>query len=307
LTTSASAPDKVVAAFDALVGGGVERRELDRGGRALRWIEAGSGAPTIVLEAGAMSPVASFAAVFTALVPDYRVIAYDRAGYGASDATSVDLDLQLGDLVAVLEAVGPGPCVVVGHSWGGLLAQLVTWQRPDLISGLVLIDPAHESSYLELTPEIRAELGRHPSRTAPASEDPRSTDSLKYGRELAADVARSVGGDSHLEKLLIEACMSYLETDEQLFMYLDELPMILDHLDEMAVRRSQGVWPEVPVVLLTATLGRPEEWIPKVIAVQDQVVASANGHHIIVPTAGHYIHLDRPDLVVSWIQDITSR
>jgi pimeloyl-ACP methyl ester carboxylesterase len=303
LATSSSAPDKVAAAFDALVGGGVERRELDRGGRMLRWIEAGSGAPTVVLEAGAMSPVASFAAVFKALAPDHRVIAYDRAGYGASDAAPVDLAVQLGDLVAVLEAAGPGPSVLVGHSWGGLLAQLVTWERPDLICGLVLIDPAHEASYFELTPETRAELGRHPSQTSPASEDPRSTDSLKYGRELAADVSRSVGG----ENLLVEACMSYLETDEQLFMYLDELPMILDHLEELSVRRSQGVWPRIPVVLLTATLGRPEEWIPKVIAVQDQVVAAANGQHIIVPDAGHYTHLDRPDLVINWIQNVASR
>ena len=193
---------------------------------------------------------------------------------------------------------------MVGHSWGGLLAQLVAWERPDLISGLVLIDPAHEASYLELTPEVRAELGQHPSRTSPASEDPRSTDSLKYGRELAANVARSVGGD---DELLIEACMSYLATDEHLFMYLEELPMILDHLDELSVRRSQGVWPKVPMVLLTATLGRPEEWIPKVIAVQDQVVAAANGQHIIVPDAGHYIHLDRPDLIIKCIRGIASR
>jgi len=168
----------------------------------------------------------------------------------------------------------------------------------------VLIDPAHEASYLELAPEVRAELGRHPSRTSPAAEDPRSADSLEYGRELAADVARSVGGDW---QLLIEACLSYLATDEQLFMYLEELPMILDHLDELSVRRSRSVWPEVPMVLLTATLGRPEEWIPKVIAVQDQVVAAANGRHVIVPDAGHYIHLDRPDLVVTWIQNIASR
>jgi pimeloyl-ACP methyl ester carboxylesterase len=292
----------VAAAFDALVGGGVDRRELDRGGRMLRWIEAGSGAPTVVFEAGAMSPVASFAAVFKALVPDHRVIAYDRAGYGASDAAPVDLQLQVGDLAAVLEVAGPS--VLVGHSWGGLLAQLVAWERPDPISGLVLIDPAHEASYLELMPEVRAELGRHPSRTSPASEDPRSADSLGYGRELAADVARSVGGDS---QLLSEACLSYLATDEQLFMYLEELPVILDHLDELSVRRSRSVWPKVPMVLLTATLGRPEEWIPKVIAVQDQVVAAANGRHVIVPDAGHYIHLDRPDLVVTWIQNIASR
>jgi pimeloyl-ACP methyl ester carboxylesterase len=119
---------------------------------------------------------------------------------------------------------------------------------------------------------------------------------------LAADIARTLGA----EPLFAEACASYLESDEQLFMYLEELPMILDHVDEISVRRSRSVWPKLPLVLLTATLGRPEEWIPKVIAVQDQVVASAGGHHVIVPDAGHYIHLDRPDLVTHWIRQVAS-
>jgi pimeloyl-ACP methyl ester carboxylesterase len=307
LATSFSAPDQVAAAFGALLGGGVERRELDRGGRALRWLEAGEGEPTIVFEAGAMSPVAGFAAVFKALAADHRVIAYDRAGYGASDPAPFDLDLQLGDLMAVLEEAGPGPRVLVGHSWGGLLAQLVSWARPELVSGLVLIDPSHESFWSEfLTPESRAEMGRHPSRTSPASEDPRSADVLRWSRELATDIGRSVGGDPHVEELLIEACLSYLETDEQLFMYLDEVPMILDHLDEMVARRSQGVWPKVPVALLTATMGRPEESTAQVLAVQDQVVAAVNGRHVIVSDAGHYIHVDRPDLVAGWVRNVAS-
>jgi pimeloyl-ACP methyl ester carboxylesterase len=75
----------------------------------------------------------------------------------------------VGDLVAVLEAVGP--CVLVGHSWGGLLAQLAAWERPDLITGLVLIDPSHESLWSDfLTPEALAEASRHPIR--PAADDP---------------------------------------------------------------------------------------------------------------------------------------
>ena len=60
------APDRVADAFDVLVGGGVERGGLDRGGRMLRWIEAGDGATTVVFEAAAMSPVATFATTLEA-------------------------------------------------------------------------------------------------------------------------------------------------------------------------------------------------------------------------------------------------
>jgi pimeloyl-ACP methyl ester carboxylesterase len=132
----------VTDALSALLNSDVEQRELDRGGRTLSWFEAGEGTPTIVFEAGAMSPVIGFAGVFQALAPKHRVIAYDRAGYGASDPSPVDLDLQLDDLIAILEEAGPS--VLVGHSWGGLLAQLASWARPDLISGLVLVDPSRE-------------------------------------------------------------------------------------------------------------------------------------------------------------------
>jgi pimeloyl-ACP methyl ester carboxylesterase len=269
----------------------VTRHELDRGGRALRWIAAGSGTP-VVLEAGAMSPVAGFAAVFKGLLGDHRVIAYDRAGYGVSDPAPLTLDVQVGDLVAVLEETGRA--IVVGHSWGGLLAQLAAWTRPDLVSGLVLLDPSHETFWQDAKPEPRAD------RTRPATDDPRYQDTIDFGHELAADVAHSVDLD-----LLSEACLSYLETDEQLYTYLDELPMILDHLDDLTARRAAAVWPEIPVVLLTATKGRPPEFTPLVIAVQDQVAAESGGRHQVVPDSGHYLHLDRPDLVVACVGEVT--
>jgi pimeloyl-ACP methyl ester carboxylesterase len=214
----------VTAAFSALLRSDVEQRELDRGGRSLSWFEAGEGAPTVVFEAGARSPVIGFAAVYQALAPDHRVIAYDRAGYGASDPAPIDLDLQLADLIAILEEAGQS--ILVGHSWGGLLAQLACWARPDLISGLVLLDPSHETMWSDLSPETRAELGRHPDRTSPSS-DPRSTEIHGYARELATDVAQSVSAAAPVQELLSAACMSYLETDAQLFTYLDEVPMIL--------------------------------------------------------------------------------
>lgn len=306
MATSHSAPDQVAAAFVALAGAGVERRQLDREGRAVRWLEAGTGGPTIVFEAGATSPVASFAAVFAALATDHRVIAYDRAGYGASDPAPFALERQLGDLVAVLEEAGPGPSVLVGHSWGGLLAQLVCWDRPDLISGLVLIDPSHEGFWTELGPDVLAEIGRHPDPDAPVQEDPRSADVLGWGRDLAADVGRSVRATADVERQLVDACLSYLADDEQLFRYLDELPMIIDNLDELVARRSKGSWSRVPVVLLTATKGRPEESTTQVITVQDQVANAANGKHIIVPDAGHYIHVDKPDLVLECVRDVAT-
>ena len=308
MRTSGSARDTATTAFSALVRSGVQRREVDRGGRFLRWLEAGTGEPAVVFEAGAASPSTTWAAVFAALAPRHRAIAYDRAGYGASDPAEPSVDLQLGDLVAILESAGPTPCVLVGHSWGGLLAQLVTWERPELVAGLVLVDPSHERLWLEPV-DADALLGwaRFSDPALPAAEDPRSADVLSFGDELARDVAYSASDDPAIRSLLIEATQSYLATDQQVRMHIDEFPMILGYLHELADRRRSAVWPELPVVTLTATKGRPLEYVPPVIAAQEELVAAVGATHIVVPDSGHYLHVDRPDLVIRSIQEVLVR
>jgi pimeloyl-ACP methyl ester carboxylesterase len=78
VTSSRPVRDIAADAFNACLTDGVRRRELDRGGRRLRWLEAGNGNPPVVFESGAASNSVAWAAVFVALAPDHRVIAYDR-------------------------------------------------------------------------------------------------------------------------------------------------------------------------------------------------------------------------------------
>jgi pimeloyl-ACP methyl ester carboxylesterase len=57
------------------------------------------------------------------------------------------------DLHALLTAAKePGPYVLVGHSWGGLIARLFASTYPDEVSGLVLVDAASEFLKNSLTP-----------------------------------------------------------------------------------------------------------------------------------------------------------
>jgi pimeloyl-ACP methyl ester carboxylesterase len=112
----------------------------------LRWVEAGAGRPDVVLEAGRNDVAAGWLPVMRLLAPHVHVVAYDRAGLGASPP-SADPDVlgrQVADLASVITAAAAGPCVLAGHSWGGILVQLLAWRRPDLVAGLVLVDPAHE-------------------------------------------------------------------------------------------------------------------------------------------------------------------
>ena len=80
------------------------------------------------------------------LASHVRVAAYDRAGLGGSAPAPdlVTIERQIDDLASVITGLAAGPCVLAGHSWGGLLVQLLAFRRPDLVAGLVLVDPGHE-------------------------------------------------------------------------------------------------------------------------------------------------------------------
>jgi pimeloyl-ACP methyl ester carboxylesterase len=124
----------------------VRRADTGPEGRIVRQVKAGAGEPAVVLEAGMNNGAASWQRVMPLLATHVRVAAYDRAGIGGSAPAPglATIDRQIGDLASVITRLGAGPCVLAGHSWGGVLVQLLAFRRPDLVAGLVLVDPGHE-------------------------------------------------------------------------------------------------------------------------------------------------------------------
>ncbi len=130
------------------------------GERGLWRLEAGAGRPDVVLEAGRNDVAASWQPVVALLAPHVHVVAYDRAGLGRSPPSPdpVILSRQVRDLASVITSTAAGPCVLAGHSWGAMVAQVLAWRRPDLVAGLVLVDPAHEGMTGALPRPVRLGL-----------------------------------------------------------------------------------------------------------------------------------------------------
>jgi pimeloyl-ACP methyl ester carboxylesterase len=127
--------------------------------------------PTIVLEAGSGGSAAAMAWLHRRLGERTKVIAYDRAGYGFSDASNGPLDAAsvVADLHQGLAALGvPGPYVLVGHSLGGGYVRAFAAAHPDEVVGLVLLDPVHERQLERLPAESIAELEQARSQLAVA-------------------------------------------------------------------------------------------------------------------------------------------
>jgi len=76
-------------------------------------------------------------------LPELAIVAPDLIGHGRSSwAAPWSIDANVDALAALLDAEADGPVVVVGHSFGGAIALNLAAARPDLVSALVLLDPA---------------------------------------------------------------------------------------------------------------------------------------------------------------------
>lgn len=113
-------------------------------GRELRYVTAGASGPLVVLECGLGNTAGTWVAVQRALSAGCRTVSYDRSGLGGSDPAAGPRDLPhlAADLVALLDSLEVRePVVLAGHSWGGPIVRLATESRPDLVRGLVIVDP----------------------------------------------------------------------------------------------------------------------------------------------------------------------
>ncbi|HYZ66813.1 MAG TPA: alpha/beta hydrolase [Mycobacterium sp.] len=112
----------------------------------------GSGSPTAFIIPGKGSYAAEWNAVMRSVAKTTRVCAYDRPNTrpdGSDRSTPVPqphtVQQDVEDLVKLIAAVELStPIVVVAHSYGGLIADLLARTHPTLVSGLVFVDPTSE-------------------------------------------------------------------------------------------------------------------------------------------------------------------
>lgn len=139
--TGPSPPDTAPAS--AAADGPVGR--FDVGGHQLSLTCRGVGSPTIVFENGLGDTRGTWSSVNTTeSFRSARTCVYDRVNLGGSDLVSgrhTGAD-SVRDLHALLDVAGvPGHYLLVGHSFGGLLAVMYAGTYPADVVGLVLVDP----------------------------------------------------------------------------------------------------------------------------------------------------------------------
>jgi pimeloyl-ACP methyl ester carboxylesterase len=104
----------------------------------------GSGSPAVVFLHYWGGSSRTWKGVAGALKGNRQVVAPDLRGWGQSDPTAEHYALRdyAADIEGLVASLGLREYVLVGHSLGGKIAQLIASRRPQGLAGLVLVAPS---------------------------------------------------------------------------------------------------------------------------------------------------------------------
>jgi pimeloyl-ACP methyl ester carboxylesterase len=252
--------------------------------------EGTSGGPTVVMDAGIGECSLGWSLVQTEVAKFARVCTYDRAGLGWSDSAPTARTSQqiVNDLHTLLANAGiEPPYVMVGHSFGGLNLRMYANQFPEEVSGMVLVDSAHEDYPIRHLIPLYIRLGlltaflgipRLFSRVFVSANPIFALDS-KYPRAYRA----------------IATSTKYLNTVRREYSASDE-----SWEQGRSSKKSLGDRPLV--VLLAAS---DHELFPVAKKLQtDLANRSTAGKLIIVENTGHHMQHDQPEMVIDTVREV---
>ena len=129
--------------------GEAREQRIPVGSASLYARDIGHGQPVIVLHGGPDFDSAYLLPEFDRLADDFHLVYYDQRGRGKSAAgvrpEDVTLGSELDDIDRVRQQFGFERTIVLGHSWGTVLALEYALKHPERVSQLILLNPAPAS------------------------------------------------------------------------------------------------------------------------------------------------------------------
>lgn len=267
----------------------MERRSVDIGGARIEAAIAGSGSVTVVFENGLASPLEGWDAVVPPIAERARTVRYDRRRAAPSGEvpprTAADLAADLRLLLAAL-GVSP-PYVLVGHSWGGVIARAFAHAHPTEVVGLVFVDATHEvvdSRAFALLPAMYSLMG--------------VAARLKAGRRWLLKQICPPGASPALRARVEQRLGDPAQWRLSVRTARSEGTGIRASL--AAVRRDCPDLPPIPIHVLTAggVSGANAKSVRRVQEAWKAAVArAANARYTNVPTSGHQMPSEVPEVV----------
>jgi pimeloyl-ACP methyl ester carboxylesterase len=258
----------------------------------------GSGSPTIVLDAGLGDDAVTWAGVQPALAMTTRVCAYDRAGFGWSQAGPAprDADHIASELHGLLrQAKVDLPIVLMGHSIAGIYMRDYAARYPEDLAGMVFVDGS--TPMQQENPAFKAMMGKGP---------PPWVIALVGNAAFSAGVPRLMGMCSKTKPGL-DARSARLQAEDHCELHVDSSMNEMRNMERSGLETvHSGPYGSLPILILShdpekslATESSSEKmgetaWNQMQ---EDLKKLSTRSRRIIAKGSSHYIQIDRADLI----------
>jgi pimeloyl-ACP methyl ester carboxylesterase len=261
---------------------------IDVGGYRVHLYCIGSGSPAVVIVG------AGYSFDWALVQPDVskftQVCAYDHSGIAWSDPGPTDsCSLRVSEVHSALKnAKISGPFVLVGHSLGALVARLYAAKYADDVAGMVIVDHA-----FMVRPDLQsADSLRNTAPPAP----PKGPSNAPVGvPDPNRDFEKLPSADYQLH-LWANSLPGFSKTMQRNFEMMPECSSDV----QAASQNKPAPFSDKPLIVL-----RTASSMPGYEDLQKSLVAlSTNSKEVVAENSGHYIMVDRPDLVISAIRDV---
>jgi pimeloyl-ACP methyl ester carboxylesterase len=283
---------------------------------------AGEGGPTVVLEAALGASSISWSLVQPGLARLTRVCSYDRAGFGWSDRgpmprTARRIASELHTLLQRAEV--PPPYLLVGHSFGGIVARVFAHDYRDSVAGVVFVDPAHPEDWATPAAKERTRIDRGTRLCRHGAAAARiglaraivalgSAGVVSAARGMARIISRGElsredeGILAPVWKLPPEARrpLARFWTHPKFFEALGSQIESICVSSREALDAEAAGYGDLPLVTISSTDAseyrlRQQETLARL---------STRGRHVVATRSGHWVPLDQPELVISVVRDM---
>ena len=291
----------------------VEEGFVDANGVLIYYTAFGEGKPLLILHGGPGASHDYFLPYLLPLARENRLIFIDERGSGRSqkleDSKGYTVENMVEDVEAVRQVLGLGKIGLMGHSFGGVLAQAYALKYPENLSSLILCSTFHSTAKMnevlknikeKMAPELRAriekmekdglyghgkdfEKGRYSPEYMIAAwgegyfkylyqNHPDANYDPVANGNMAWDVYREMWGSDG--EFVIDGNLKSAE-------YTDRLSAI-----------------KVPTLI---TVGDHDECNPSLSEEMHQKIAGSK--LVILPKSGHMTFVDQPDLFIKTINE----
>ncbi len=258
---------------------------IDIAGARLHFAVEGMG-ETLVLLHGFTGSTESMGTIAADLARDHRVVSIDLLGHGRSDAPKelerYRMEACVGDVIAVLDALGAERAHLLGYSMGGRVALAVAVHHPDRIASAVLIGA---SAGLD-DPEARAERRRADEVLARSIEAQGVETFVEHWTALPLFASQA-----RLPARVLEAARAQRLRNRAI-----GLAGSLRGLGSGAQPPLHAALQHCPVPLLFLT-GEDDAKFDAIA--RDLAARAAHGTHTVIERAGHAAQFENPGAVIA--------